>query len=301
MNPISEPQDIASVVGDIGSKEHNHLGEIAYGGLRARNMLKQGQGEKPLISLITVVYNGVATIEHAIRSVIEQNYDNIEYIVIDGGSTDGTVDILRHYDVHLDYWRSEPDDGIYDAMNKGIALASGDVVGFLNADDLFANETVLEQVAAAFRDATLDACFADMVYVSRDNRKVRRYWKSRPFSPGDFAAGWCPAHPTFYVRKSVLDRYGSFDKSFKLAADVELMMRLLERNRIRTAYFPRVWVRMRVGGQTNQSWKNILVQNKEIMLALEKNGLRFSRIGFMANKIVNRLAQFAAGHVRGGR
>lgn len=243
--------------------------QIAFGGLRARNLLKKKHGIKPLIS-ITVVFNGAATIEHTIRSVLDQTYDNIEHIVIDGGSTDGTVDILRCYDVYLDFWISETDSGIYDAMNKGIALASGDVVGFLNADDLFADETVLEQVAEAFRDDALDACFADLVYVSRDNRKVLRLWKSRPFSPGDFATGWCPAHPTFYVRKSVLDRYGGFDKSFKLAADFELMMLLLEQDKIRTAYFPRVWVRMRVGGQTNQSWKNILMQNKEIMLALKK-------------------------------
>lgn len=254
----------------------------------------------PLISLITVSYNAASTLEDAIRSVLDQTYGNVEYIIVDGGSRDGTLKILWKYDGQVEHWLSEPDTGIYDAMNKGIALASGDVVGFLNADDLFADETVLEQVAGAFRDDKIDACFADLVYVSRDNRKVWRYWKSRPFSPGDFAAGWCPAHPTFYVRKSVLDRYGSFDKSFKLAADVELMMRLLERDRIRTAYFPRVWVRMRVGGQTNQSWKNILVQNKEIMRSLEKNGLPFSRIWFMANKIVNRLKQFAAGHVRGG-
>lgn len=266
-----------------------------------RKTFEQSGSVAPLISVITVAYNAVSTIEAAICSVLGQTYGNVEYIIVDGGSDDGTLEILDKYRDRLASCHSGPDEGVYDAMNKGIAMATGDVVGFLNADDLFADATVLEQIAVAFQDARLDACFADLMYVSRDMRKVLRYWKSRPFTPGDFAAGWCPAHPTFYVRKLVLDRYGGFDQSFKLAADAELMMRLLEGWRISTAYVPAVWVRMRVGGQTNRSWKNILRQNKEIMRALRKNGLPFSMIGFMANKIVNRLAQFAAGHVRGGR
>ena len=267
------------------------------GGTRIRKADRQPESGAPLISLITVAYNAAATIEDTIRSVLSQTYTNVEYIIIDGGSRDGTSGILDKYDDRVDYWLSEKDGGIYDAMNKGIAMASGDVVGFLNADDYFADESVLEQVAGVFRHESIDACYADLIYVSSDNRRALRYWKSKPFSKGAFGAGWCPAHPTFYVRKSVIDRYGSFDQSFLLAADAELMMRYLERNGVRAEYIPQVWVKMRTGGQTNQSWRNILQQNREILAALEKNHIPFSKSRFVANKISNRIRQFIAGRL----
>ncbi len=252
----------------------------------------------PKISVITVSYNSAKTIVDALNSVAAQTYRNVEHIVVDGASTDETVVRVRnHFDSSIQLV-SEPDKGIYDAMNKGILLARGEILGFLNSDDFYADETVLAKIANAFQDPTVVACYADLVYVTQDNSRVVRYWKSKPFTKGDFAKGWCPAHPTFYVRKSVIERLGLFDQSYKLAADVEFMMRYLERGQVRAAYIPHVLVRMRLGGATNQSWKNIVQQNKEILAALRKNGVPFSRMWFAANKVVSRLWQFAAGRVR---
>lgn len=251
----------------------------------------------PKISIITVVFNNEATILDTMRSVAAQNYPNLEYLIIDGQSTDGTLERIETHKGIVSRLVSERDHGIYDAMNKGLALASGEIVGFLNADDLFAGPTVLQQVADAFRDESVDACYADLVYVSQDNQRVVRHWKSKSFTKGDFSLGWCPAHPTFYVRKAVVEKLGDFDQSFRLAADAELMMRFLERGNIRTTYVPQVWVRMRVGGQTNQSLKNIIQQNKEILSALKKNGVRFSTSLFSANKIANRVRQFISGRI----
>ena len=250
------------------------------------------------ISVITVAYNSATTIADTLRSVANQTYLDIEHLVIDGNSTDETIRVVeahRHARLTLS---SEPDKGIYDAMNKGLALASGEVVGFLNSDDFYAEASVLEKVANAFQDPAMDACYADLVYVSPDNTRVVRYWKSKRFTKGDFAKGWCPAHPTFYVRKSVIERLGLFDQSYKLAADVEFMMRYLERGQVHAAYIPHVLVRMRLGGATNQSWKNIVQQNEEIFAALRKNGVTFSKLWFAANKGISRLWQFAAGRVR---
>jgi glycosyltransferase involved in cell wall biosynthesis len=250
------------------------------------------------ITVITVCYNSASTIGDTLRSIASQSYKDLEHLVIDGGSTDGTLEIVRAWEGHRLRLVSEPDEGIYDAMNKGLALAAGGIVGFLNADDFYADQTVLEQIANVFQDEKVDACYADLVYVSQDNRRVVRYWESKPFTKGDFALGWCPAHPTFYVRKSVVDRNGCFDKSFRLAADAELMMRYLEREEIRSTYKPGVWVRMRLGGQTNQSLSNVVRQNKEVLRALRKNGVPFSTTLFAATKVANRVRQFFTGRVR---
>ena len=250
------------------------------------------------ISVITVSYNSAKTIADTLVSVALQTYVDIEHIVVDGASTDGTLAILRSHRNSKMCVISEADKGIYDAMNKGLAQATGEVVGFLNSDDFYADAAVLAKIANAFQDPAVDACYADMVYVTQDNSRVVRYWKSKPFAKGDFAKGWCPAHPTFYVRKSVIERLGLFDQSYKLAADVEFMMRYLERAQVRAAYIPHVLVRMRLGGATNQSWKNIVRQNKEIFAALRKNGVPFSRMWFAVNKVVSRLNQFVVGHIR---
>ncbi len=244
------------------------------------------------ISVITVSYNSAATIADTVRSVATQSYQNIEHLVIDGRSKDSTVQIveeLRHPHLILS---SEPDAGIYDAMNKGLSRATGELIGFLNSDDFYADSTVLEKVAAAFEDESVEACFADLVYVTPDNSRVTRYWKSKPFTKDDFAKGWCPAHPTFYIRKSALDRLGMFDQQFKLAADVEFMMRYLDSGAIKSIYIPHVFVRMRLGGATNQSWGNVWKQNKEIFVALKKNSISFSPIFFCTHKIFSRAWQY---------
>ena len=249
------------------------------------------------ISVITVTYNSAKTVADTMVSLAMQSYADIEHLVIDGASTDGTLEIVRTHARSQTRLISESDGGIYDAMNKGLVLASGEIVGFLNSDDLYADASVLEKIANAFQDPAVEACYADLVYVSQNNRRVVRYWKSRSFIKGDFAKGWCPAHPTFYVRMSVIERLGLFDRSYKLAADVELMMRYLERGQIRSVYIPHILVRMRVGGATNQSWRNIRQQNSEIFLALRKNSVAFSAVNFWMLKISNRVWQYIFGFI----
>jgi glycosyltransferase involved in cell wall biosynthesis len=227
-----------------------------------------------------------------------QNYKNIEHLVIDGVSTDGTLEILRSNVKHHFSLYSEPDGGIYDAMNKGISLASGDVIGFLNSDDLYADQSVISRITEVFLDSSVDACYGDLVYVTKDNKSVVRYWKSKPFLSGDFAKGWCPAHPTFYVRRSVIERLGIFDLGYKMAQDVELMMRYLEIGKINVVYIPQVLVRMRIGGVSNRDLKNIMLQNLEVIKALKYHRLNFSLLNFLANKLIDRLAQFYLAGVR---
>jgi glycosyltransferase involved in cell wall biosynthesis len=246
------------------------------------------------ISIITVSHNSAETIADTLSSVERQSYHDFEHLVIDGKSKDATVQVLQAHQYPNLAFISESDDGIYDAMNKGLSLASGEVIGFLNSDDFYADSTVLEKVAAAFQSKSVEACFADLVYVTPDNRRVARYWKSKPFIKGDFAKGWCPAHPTFYIRRSALQRLGCFDKSFKLAADVEFMMRYLEQGAVKSVYIPHVLVCMRLGGVTNQSWGNVWKQNQEVFTALIKNKVPFSLLRFWAHKVCSRAWQHVA-------
>lgn len=248
------------------------------------------------ISVITVSYNSAATIADTVLSVGSQTYTEIEHLVIDGSSTDATVQVVeehRHPNLVLN---SEPDNGIYDAMNKGLHRATGEVIGFLNADDFYADTKVLASIAKAFQDDhRIEACFGDLVYVSEDNSKVVRYWKSRPYEKGSFALGWCPAHPTFYIRRSALERLGKFDLTYQLAADTEFMMRYLEDGEIRSVYLPKVLVRMRVGGATNQSWRNIVQQNREILQALGQKKIPYSLGSFIFHKLTSRIWQRLVG------
>lgn len=246
----------------------------------------------PRITVITVCYNSARTIEATLASIAAQTFKDIEHIVIDGGSTDQTLAVIEQWSAHEIRLVSEPDKGIYHAMNKGLALATGEVVGFLNADDLYADPSVLGQVAGVFNEENVDACFADLVYVDKqDIDAVVRYWKSSSFSKGAFSSGWCPAHPTFYARRSVFNRFGVFDESYKLAADAELLMRFLECGQISSFYVPRVWVKMRLGGKTNRNMLNIVKQNLEILRALEKHGLQSSVLSFAWKKVVARTIQ----------
>jgi len=225
--------------------------------------------------------------------VRSQTHTDIEHIVIDGGSTDTTMEVVNTEGQHVAIILSERDDGIYDAMNKGIALATGDVIGFINADDFYASPTVLASVNEALQKSGVDSCYGDLCYVSQSNpTRVIRYWRSKDFVPGAFAAGWCPPHPTFFVRRSVYERLGGFDLSFKFAADFELMARYLEAIRITSCYIPEVLVKMRLGGTTNSSLKNIFLQNAEIRRALSKNGLVSSLFIFLLNKMRIRIIQF---------
>ena len=244
------------------------------------------------ISIITVCFNSASTVVDTIDSVASQSYADKEYIVVDGNSKDATMEIVGTSPC-VSHFVSEPDKGIYDAMNKGIALATGDVVGTLNADDFYANDDVLAEVAKVFLDPTIEACYGDLIYVKQDNvDQVVRFWKSREYESGLFKSGWMPAHPTFFVRKSVYDKLGSFNLNYKIAADFELLFRFIEQNKIKTKYLPRVLVRMRLGGTTNKNISNIIRQNKEIISILTKHYGDFSTGKFVFIKLANRLLQF---------
>jgi len=229
------------------------------------------------VSIITVVYNNKNTIKDTIESVLNQIYKNIEYIIVDGASTDGTVEVIKSYGDKIDKFISEPDNGIYDAMNKGLKLATGEVVGILNSDDVYADNKVIETVANTFQKCDCNATYGDLVYVDKEDLdEVVRYWKSKSFEKGSFQKGWHPAHPTFFVKKEIYDRYGLFNLDFKIAADYELMLRFMERYNISTHYIPEVLVKMRVGGESNRSIKNILKANIECYKAWQLNDLKIS-------------------------
>ncbi len=247
------------------------------------------------ISLVTASYNSASTIADTLDSVAAQSHPDIEHIIVDGGSTDATLEVVRLHDRRAARIVSEPDRGIYDAMNKGLRLASGDVVGLINSDDFLASPGALATVAAAFSDPAIDAVYGDLCYVSQaDTSRVVRYWRSGPFEPGAFGRGWAPPHPTFYVRRDVYARHGGFNLAYPLAADLELMARFLELHRIRAVHVPEVLVRMRTGGATNRSLANIVRQNGEIIRALRKHGLASSLTGFALRKLVARLRQFTS-------
>jgi glycosyltransferase involved in cell wall biosynthesis len=244
------------------------------------------------ISIITVCYNSEAFIASAIDSVLSQSYSNIEYIVIDGNSNDSTLSIIQSYGDCIAKVVSEPDEGIYDAMNKGINLATGDVIGILNSDDFYIDNFVLAQVSEVFANSEIDACYADLIYVhQQDTNKVLRYWKSRTFVPGLFKRGWMPAHPTFFVRREIYEELGNFDLSYKFQADFELTMRFMEVYRIKTEYIPKIFIKMRVGGKSNNSIINIVKGNIEAYKACKKNYLFVLSI-FSIVKMATRIPQF---------
>jgi len=246
------------------------------------------------ISIVTACYNSEATISDTLRTIQMQTHKDIEHIIIDGGSTDGTLKILEQNKTCIAHLTSEPDNGLYDAMNRGIAKATGDIVGLLNSDDLLAHENVLANVVKKLSNPTIDACYGDLVYVNQHNTdKVVRYWQSSPFKPELIAKGWIPAHPTFYARKEIHDKFGLlFNLDYKLAADYELLLRLLYTHKIKVAYIPDIMIKMRLGGTTNKSLKNILNQNKEIMRALDSHQYEYSPIKMICNKLLDRVQQF---------
>jgi glycosyltransferase involved in cell wall biosynthesis len=246
------------------------------------------------ISIITVSYNSAKFIESCISSILNQSYKNIEYIIIDGKSTDNTMNIVKKYSKNISRIISEPDKGVYDAMNKGIKFAKGDIVGFLNSDDFYASNEVLSRVASVFKhDPSLELCYSDLTYNDQvDSSRVIRYWKSSNFILGTFSKGWCPPHPTFFVRRSMYERYGNFDLSYSIASDIELMMRFLEVHKRNARYIPELWVKMRMGGLSNKNIKNIVDQNLEVLRALRSHNLSANPISFFANKIFLRSKQF---------
>lgn len=226
------------------------------------------------VSIITVVWNNEKTIANAIKSVLSQTYLNIEYIIIDGKSTDSTIDIINSYGTKIAKFISEPDKGIYDAMNKGLKLATGDVVGILNSDDMYISKDVIEKIVAIFETHSVESLFADLVYVRPENlEKIVRYYDSSHFSPAKFAYGWMPAHPTFFVKREVYDKYGYFKTDYKIAADYELLARFLGKYAISYFYLQLPIVKMRTGGVSTTNFKSNIVINQEILRACAENGI----------------------------
>jgi len=247
---------------------------------------------KPKISVVTVSFNSAATIESTLASVAAQEKANFEHLDIDGGSSDGTAAIVERFRGGIAHFVSEPDRGLYDAMNKGITAATGDYVGFLNSDDVYARPDVLSRVEDAVSAGAWDAVHGDLVYVSQtDPGKILRYWKSKPYVPGMFEAGWHPAHPTLFVRRSLLIEMGGFNTGYRFHADFDLMVRLFVAQRISSTYLPEVLVRMRTGGQSNRSISNIYRGNRESYVIARRFGVAKSPL-WIPRKLGFRVAQF---------
>ncbi len=226
------------------------------------------------ISIITVAYNSVATIADTLASVAAQTHPDLEHIVVDGASTDETLAVLRERGGHVARLISEPDGGIYDAMNKGLALATGDFIGFLNADDILAMPNTVEVIARAAAMPGTSAVYGDLVYVRQDRPdELLRYWRSGSFSPTRLRFGWMPPHPTFYVSRSLLSQLGGFDTSLRIAADYDFMLRCLRDPDLHACYIPEVLVKMRMGGVSNRSLGAMLQKSREDLHALQRNGV----------------------------
>jgi glycosyltransferase involved in cell wall biosynthesis len=226
-------------------------------------------GKKITISIITATMNCDKTLESCLVSVAQQDYQYREHVIVDGASTDKTIDIINQYIDQIATFKCERDKGIYDALNKGINLASGEVVGFLNSDDLFASPYVLSKIAKAFEDPLVCAVYGDLIYVNQqDTSKAIRHWRGKPFNLSYLDWGWMPAHPTLYVRKDWYSKIGGFDISYKISADYLSTLKLFSRPEFKTAYIPEVLVNMRMGGASNKSFKAIINKSKEDWRAL---------------------------------
>ena len=244
------------------------------------------------VSIITVCYNSSETIESTIRSVISQNYSGIEYIIVDGGSTDDTLQIVERHKSKIAKVISEKDDGIYDAINKGIAQASGDIIAILHADDFYPAENIISLITEAFTQKNVDAVYGDLQYVDRsDTSIIKRNWNSGEYKKQNFLKGWMPPHPSFFAKKECYKKFGVFNTTLKSAADYELMLRFLYKHNCSVAYIPQVLVKMRVGGKSNVSIMNRIKANREDKRAWELNGLTPELLTFI-KKPLSKLGQF---------
>jgi len=247
------------------------------------------------LSIITPVFNGKKTIRETINSVLNQEYRNIEHIIIDGHSTDGTMETISDYNHQIAQVVSEPDQGIYDALNKGIRLSTGDIIGILHAGDLYAHDRVLKRVVEGFENQNKDSCYGDLQYVDpNDPKKVIRYWKSSSYRDGKFKLGWMPPHPTFFVKREIYEKHGAFNREFRIAGDYELMLRFLEKQKISVFYIPEVLVKMRMGGISNRSVKDLWVKSREDYKTWKINHLKGS-IFIILLKNLSKLPQFLRG------
>jgi glycosyltransferase involved in cell wall biosynthesis len=239
-----------------------------------------------------VSFNSVETIRDTIKSIISQDYENIEYILIDAGSTDGTLDIIKEYEGYINYFSSEEDDGIYDGMNKGISVASGEVVGILNSDDFYPNSYIVSNVARTFEKRNCDAVYGDLLYVKfYDTDKIVRYWQSGNYSVKKIKNGWMLPHPTFFVKREMYEKYGYYNTELKSAADYEMILKLLYKQNINVFYIPMILVKMRMGGKSNASILNRIRANKEDGLAWTENQL-YKPLFIRIKKPLQKIKQF---------
>jgi len=243
------------------------------------------------VSIITVVFNRHETICESMRSVQRQTWNDVEHIIQDGGSTDGTVELVRSLADERTRLVTEPDAGIYDAINKAIARSTGDVIGLMHSDDFYSHDRVVEQVAEILRDGAADGVYGDLMYVSaKQPEKVIRYWKSGTFRPQALEQGWMPPHPTVFLRREVFTKWGLYDTRFRIAADYEAILRYLVRGNISLAYIPEVLVKMRVGGESNRSAAHILRKSREDLAAIRQNGV--GGFGTLTLKNLRKIHQF---------
>jgi glycosyltransferase len=229
------------------------------------------------VTIITVTYNSAKYLEQCIQSVIRQHYQDIEHIIIDGGSTDATLDIIKRYESHIAHWISEKDNGMYDAINKGMRIATGDVIGTLNSDDILASRDVIGAIVDSFTYSNVEAVYGDIVYVQQTNvQKILRVWKGGEYNRKKFRFGWMPAHPSFYISKKLIDRCGYYETHFYTAADYEFMTRYLFFHKVNARYLPKLVVKMRAGGMSNENISRRLRANRRDYLAMKKNNIPFA-------------------------
>ncbi|MBI3502057.1 MAG: glycosyltransferase [Bacteroidetes bacterium] len=246
------------------------------------------------VSIITVCKNSESAIESAIESVLNQDYKDVEYIIIDGKSSDSTISIIEKYKNRISKFISEKDEGMYFALNKGIQLASGDVVGLLHSDDFYPHEKIISRVVKEFEEKKVDSIYGDMQYVQKENtEKVFRHWKSKPFDAKNFLKGWMPPHPAFFVKRICYEKFGMFNTQFSISADYELMLRFLYKHKISSSYIPEVLVKMRTGGISNVNLKSRIKANREDKLAWTINNLKPNSFTLIL-KPLSKLRQFVS-------
>ncbi len=228
------------------------------------------------VTIITVTYNSERYLQSCISSVQKQQYENIEHIIIDGNSTDNTKAIIRRNEESLSAWLSEDDNGMYDAINKGMKLATGDIIGVLNSDDMLENSRVIGDIVDSFVENQVSVVFGNLKFVAQnDTKKVLRVWKGKTYSRDRFFGGWMPAHPTFYVKRNLIEEFGGYENHFNTAADYELMTRYLFHHKVSAFHLDKFFVKMRVGGQSNATIWNRIRANRRDYLAMKKNSIPF--------------------------
>lgn len=228
------------------------------------------------VSIITASYNSEESIAGCLKSCLDQNYDNINYLIIDGNSNDKTLEIVKNHQKDYPFVKivSEKDHGIYDALNKGINLASGDIIGFVHSDDFLASKDIINNIVSMINSQNLDGVYGDLLYVDRGNtRKIIRNWKSCDFKPGLLKQGWMPAHPTLFLKREVYEKHGLFDLSYRISADYDFMLRIFNDSELNFGYLPKVVTKMSVGGASNRSLKNIIKKSKEDYRAIRSNNV----------------------------